>query len=74
MDVRRKQLLVGALADALSSWNAEVESGPYLGAENADATLRTSDDIDGADFEFDQSDAGYRFFGGYLFLGNGEAT
>lgn len=39
----------------------------YAGASIGDATLETSDSIDGQDFDFEASDTAFKVFGGYMF-------
>lgn len=39
----------------------------YAGASIGEATLETSDSLDGQDFDFEASDTAFKVFGGYMF-------
>jgi len=69
MEHTRNQGLATAVAAALSVWTMQATADPgfYIGASVGDATIESSDTIDGGSFDFDESDTGYKVFGGFMF-------
>lgn len=63
-----KTKIAAAIAAAgLSVWSVQAQAAFYIGAGIGNATIESDGDIDGADFDFDESDTGYKLFGGYMF-------
>jgi OOP family OmpA-OmpF porin len=70
-------LYVGvALASGLTLWSAQASAGGYVGASIADAAVEVDGfeetDVGDLGFDVDESDTGFKVFGGYLvgdFLG-----
>ena len=72
MSFNKYRILIGCLTGIFLSMPAVVfagaESGFYLGLGLGDATTQASGtDPSGSDYNFDESDSGYKVFGGYNF-------
>src|SRR4029453_9135540 len=68
MDSARKTKIAVALVGGLSIWTAQAHAEFYVGGEVGSATIKSDDEFNGEDIDFDESDGAYRVYGGYIFL------
>ena len=68
--LKGKEALAAAVAAALSVWTAQARAeGPhaYIGGAIGESTLDINGHADGLHYDVNDSDTGYRIFGGYMF-------
>ena len=68
MDSARKTKIAVALIAGLSLWTAQAHADFFIGGEVGSATIKSDDEFNGQDLDFDESDGAYRIYGGYMFL------
>jgi hypothetical protein len=67
MDQSYKAGIAAAVAAGMSLWSAQASAGFYVGGGIGDSTIETSENFDDGAINFDESDFGYKIFGGYMF-------
>ena len=63
----KKAAVAAAVSAVVSVGAAAADAGPFIGGSFGQATVKISDKVNGQNFSLEDSDTGYKVFGGYMF-------